>query len=104
MCGSCVGSESKGRAEGGTAEAEILEQLVAALVKKGGGVGEPHIPPFEAIGDAERRLPGEIGRAGAHVEVVRRVPRTLAPAHAAAHADDAVPQVGAPGNAARGGK
>src|SRR6266850_51378 len=99
-----ISLEPEGGAQRRTAEAEILEKLVAALVIKERAVGEHHIAPLEAIGDAEHRLPGEIGRAGAYVEVVRREPCTLPPAHAAAHADDAVPQVGAPGNAARGGK
>src|SRR6476469_2704830 len=88
-------SEPEGGAQRRAAEAEVLQQLVVALVVEQRAVGEHDVAPLEAVADADQGLPGELGRAGADVDVVRREPAAFAPLYAPAHADDAVPEFGA---------
>src|SRR5689334_9463699 len=96
--------EPEGRAERRTAEAEVLQQLVVALVVIELAIGKDQITPLEAVGDAGHALPREVRRAAADIQVVRAVPRRVAPAHPPTHADDAVPEIALPRHAARGGE
>src|SRR3954449_5756771 len=74
----------------GSAEAHILNQLVALLVIGKVPIRQLDVPPAQAVTDPEQRLPGQFRRAGSRVEVVGYRPVALAQLHAAADADDCV--------------
>src|SRR3954470_5115286 len=97
-------SKAEGRAKRWPAEAEVLEQLVVLLVVVERAVRKHGIAPFEAVADADHALPGEAGRAGTEVEVVRGEPGRLAPPETPAYTDDAVDETRAPRSAAGGRK
>src|SRR5262245_7210046 len=54
-------SEPKRYAERRPAEAEILKQLVVALVVEEMAIGEDGVAPLEAVRDPHHALPGEAG-------------------------------------------
>src|SRR3954464_10323593 len=94
-------SEAEGGAQRGAAEAEIVDQLAVVLVVAQRAVGEHQAAPLEGVADPREPLPRESRGAGTGVEVVRQEPRAaFLPPQPAAHADQRVPDVGAPGNAA----
>src|SRR3954463_6987483 len=85
--------EAERRAYRRTGKVDVLQQPVVFHVVKDVAVRADQLAPLERVADAGERLRGELGGAGACVDVVGKEPGAVAEPEAPAQPHDHVPQV-----------
>src|SRR5947208_1695535 len=85
-------SELESDAENRSAERELVERLLTMEVVREVAIAERHVAPRESVADAAKRLPGEVGRAAAYIDIIGQIP-TIREIGSSAQTYDAIPNV-----------